>query len=320
MSSINSRIKGLINALGLSQNAFAKALNTSGSRISNILTDRNKPDSEILVAILTVFRNVNSDWLMTGNGSMFRDGTIVGEPQKDVHLKRPPKSPPISKSENLGGQMQLMTDRLLEGEKVALETSDISPGWEASRLRMSKYTKNVAKSVSIDIIDVRAAANWSGVAIADDMPETLGQIELPTRMLKSGNHKAFTVVGDSMEPTLYPGDYVVGRLIEKSEYEQIRDHFIYIVVTREGVVIKRLINRLRQRGEIRCRSDNRKYSAYNVQEDDIISVFEAKAKLSFNFTNEQGNLFDMYHDLEEKIDDLSKLEKRIEALEKTKAR
>ncbi len=240
-------------------------------------------------ALRTIIDNcldLSPEWLLLGRGEMLnetivdkKNGNILSEAPTDVYLKSIPNSIPISKSEDLG-------------------------------IQIGSFGQTSPNNVIIDIIDVRAAANWSGVAISEDMPETLGQIELPTRMLKAGNHKAFTVVGDSMEPTLYPGDYVVGRLVEKGDYDQIRDHFIYVVVTREGVVIKRLINRLRQRGEIRCRSDNRKYSAYNIHEDDIVTIFEAKAKLSFNFTNEQGNLFDMYHDLEERLSALEHSNKK----------
>lgn len=72
-TSINERILQLIKALNMSQNAFAKSLNTSSSRISNICTYRNKPDFEILERIVLTFSSVNAEWLLTGMGEVFKD-------------------------------------------------------------------------------------------------------------------------------------------------------------------------------------------------------------------------------------------------------
>lgn len=77
---ICNRIGQLPRALGLTQNAFAKALNTSSSRVSNIITGRNKPDSELLERIVLVFTNVSSVWLLTGHGQMFEHGSTKYQP------------------------------------------------------------------------------------------------------------------------------------------------------------------------------------------------------------------------------------------------
>lgn len=69
---ISDRIEALITRLGLSKTAFAESLGTSSSRISNITTKRNKPDSELLETILTVYKNVNAHWLLTGKGEMLQ--------------------------------------------------------------------------------------------------------------------------------------------------------------------------------------------------------------------------------------------------------
>ncbi|OQB81404.1 MAG: Helix-turn-helix domain protein [Bacteroidetes bacterium ADurb.Bin123] len=67
---INKRIKQLINYLNFNQREFAKEIGVSSSRMSNIITFRNRPDSEMLQLILFRFRNVNADWLLTGTGNI----------------------------------------------------------------------------------------------------------------------------------------------------------------------------------------------------------------------------------------------------------
>lgn len=68
---ISDRISILIEKLKISKNTFAKALNTSSSRISNITTKRNRPDSDLLAKILNVYTNVSGLWLLTGRGPIF---------------------------------------------------------------------------------------------------------------------------------------------------------------------------------------------------------------------------------------------------------
>jgi phage repressor protein C with HTH and peptisase S24 domain len=67
---INSRILELIEYLKIGQNKFAKEIGISSSRMSNIATLRNKPDSEMLQAIVKRFTYVSAEWLLTGNGLM----------------------------------------------------------------------------------------------------------------------------------------------------------------------------------------------------------------------------------------------------------
>lgn len=84
--SLNKRIDLLIKHLGVSQNAFAKSLDTSSSRISNIITLRNKPDSELLAKIAEVYTNVSADWLLTGKGEML---LMEEKPQKKIEYQYP---------------------------------------------------------------------------------------------------------------------------------------------------------------------------------------------------------------------------------------
>lgn len=69
---INNRIIELIKELKISQNQFANEVGTTSSRISNIVRYRNKPDSELLQKVLLKYRNVSSDWLILGDGAIFR--------------------------------------------------------------------------------------------------------------------------------------------------------------------------------------------------------------------------------------------------------
>lgn len=71
MSSINRRIEIIANYYNVSAYELSKKLDTSTTRISHILNDRNKPNYELLKSICEYFPDVDARWLLTGEGEMF---------------------------------------------------------------------------------------------------------------------------------------------------------------------------------------------------------------------------------------------------------
>jgi len=51
---------------------FSQEVGISPGTLSNIMGGRNKPSLEVMQAILNRFRNIQSDWLILGVGSMYR--------------------------------------------------------------------------------------------------------------------------------------------------------------------------------------------------------------------------------------------------------
>lgn len=72
----------LIDLLRIGQNQFAKEIGISSSRMSNIATLRNKPDSEMLQAIVSKFTNVSSEWLLIGSGDVWKNMPTLNRPPK----------------------------------------------------------------------------------------------------------------------------------------------------------------------------------------------------------------------------------------------
>lgn len=86
---MNSRIKELRKALGLTQNDFGVRLGLAPNTITNYETGRREPSNQIIIAICREF-NVNEEWLRTGEGKMFQDlsqgelaARVVGEALAD---------------------------------------------------------------------------------------------------------------------------------------------------------------------------------------------------------------------------------------------
>ena len=70
---IHLRLQQLIDALNLSVLEFARQLGENrGEKVYHILHGRLKPRYDTLEKIMTVYPQVNGDWLMRGEGLMFK--------------------------------------------------------------------------------------------------------------------------------------------------------------------------------------------------------------------------------------------------------
>lgn len=67
------RLEKIIQSEGLNISQFANEIGIKVPTISHILNGRNKPSLEVLQKVLNRFRTINSDWLILGVGSMYRD-------------------------------------------------------------------------------------------------------------------------------------------------------------------------------------------------------------------------------------------------------
>ena len=67
----SERINALMAAEQMKAKQFAEEIGIQNGTLSNILSGRNKPSLDVMCKILNRFREVSSDWLILGVGSMF---------------------------------------------------------------------------------------------------------------------------------------------------------------------------------------------------------------------------------------------------------
>lgn len=67
------RIEKIILLKGLTSGDFAKEIGVQTSTLSHILNERNRPSLDVMRKILNRYQNINSDWLILGQGEMLRD-------------------------------------------------------------------------------------------------------------------------------------------------------------------------------------------------------------------------------------------------------
>ena len=84
-----------------------------------------------------------------------------------------------------------------------------------------------------------------------------------------------------MEPSIEENDMLICSYLEPTLWESsIRDHHVYVVVTRGDVVVKRVVNNLRKHKHLEMHSDNETYNMYRIQGNDIQEVWFVRSKIS----------------------------------------
>ena len=85
---------------------------------------------------------------------------------------------------------------------------------------------------------------------------------------------------------MLPGTVIIGEYVEKAEH--IKNGKTYVLISKdEGVVYKRVFNYVKENGKLHLVSDNRSYSPYDIEADDVFEIWESKAFISMNFPDEK---------------------------------
>lgn len=148
------------------------------------------------------------------------------------------------------------------------------------KLRVLAITVDEQQRENIELVPFKASAGYlNGYADAEFIEE-LPRFKLPM-LGPGGTYRAFEISGDSMLP-IASGTVIVGRFIE--DWSSIKDGTPCIIVSqKEGVVFKRVFNKIKDAAVLRLHSDNPVYSPYEIGVEDVIEIWEAKSYISSSF-------------------------------------
>ncbi len=109
----------------------------------------------------------------------------------------------------------------------------------------------------------------------------LPSFSLPGDRFKFGTFRAFDISGDSMEPTLCSGETLVCSFVEKEHWaENIKNNFVYVLVTTSGIVVKRIGNRIKTNASLSLISDNSFYDEYSIDAAKVKEIWQVTHKLA----------------------------------------
>lgn len=130
-------------------------------------------------------------------------------------------------------------------------------------------------------VPVPAQAGYASEAKDPTFIQELPNYTLPDYKYKVGTHRSFDLSGDSMEPTLFEGDKVVCSYLEPSLWaSSLKDNYVYVVVTKGDVLIKRVHNHIKAKQKLLLLSDNTYYEPFEMSVKDIQEIWYVRAKIS----------------------------------------
>ncbi len=122
---------------------------------------------------------------------------------------------------------------------------------------------------NIILIDQKAAAGYTQGIRDIDYVESLPAFNMPG--LSNNSFRAFELSGDSMEPTMWQGDWLICQQLEA--LKDVREGYVHVVILQDGsIVAKRAVP---ESGGLLLKSDNRAYVPYKVKKEEIFEVWRA---------------------------------------------
>jgi transcriptional regulator with XRE-family HTH domain len=249
---INTNLKFCRRELALTQAQMAEKLGIKRSLVGAYEEGRAEPRLATLVNMARLF-GITLDQLVTTDFSKKKNTKIIGS------LPAPDPNAP-----------EADTDDNPEPPTPAA----------AGKLRVLAFTVDKDQNENIELVPQKAAAGYLNGYADREYLEVLPKFRLPM-LSQTGTYRAFEIAGDSMLP-IASGTVIVGRYVE--EWTSIKDGTPCIVVSsRDGIVFKRVFNKMRSGAMFVLHSDNPNFSPYDISADDVLEIWEAKSYISSTF-------------------------------------
>lgn len=151
-------------------------------------------------------------------------------------------------------------------------------------LRVLPVSVNAEGNEQVSLIPQKAAAGYTKGYGDMEYIEQLQVAELPfPELAKERTYRIFQIEGESMLP-VQPGSYIISEYV--ADWNTIKDNECYVLITlNDGIVYKRLVNKIQIQQRVLLKSDNKEYSPYHLHVSEINEVWRARGILSFDIPN-----------------------------------
>ncbi|PQJ09535.1 hypothetical protein CJD36_020060 [Flavipsychrobacter stenotrophus] len=300
METFKSRLQELLSAENLTVPAFAIELGYDNpEKIYRLMRDENnKPSFDILQAISNKFVNWNLNWVVTGKGNKHLTPVTNGSSETIIGSNQPEPTPANSLK---------LSPKLSATPSPTPKNREYTPSNNNSFVNESSLIYG-AKAPQIITINEHGIDNIVYVPVKARAGYLLGNgdqeyiSDLPTFRMPGLNHstyRMFETEGVSMAPTLSDRDRVIGQWVEN--FDNIRENRIHVVVTRSGVLVKRVLNRLKERGKIYLKSDTishrHDHPIIEIDPEDIQELWYVNMKVSSDLS-EPAEIYERVSELE----------------------
>jgi len=241
-STYGERLEYVLNANRMSAYKLSLATGVPQSSISNYRKNKSVPNAITNNEIASKL-NINPIWLLTGEGEM------MNNEEKNV----------LSLSKN---------NDIFETKPNVSNVSSIRD-------------VDINDFMEVEYLPVTAQAGYLS-GLEENKPIELKKMLVPKEFEK-GSYKVIDVEGDSMNDgtprSICDGDKLLVKEVEGGNYLEKTLPYrtnLFIIVCREGIVCKQIIDQNIEKGCILCHSFNPLHPDYEISFDDIYQLFFVK--------------------------------------------
>jgi len=236
---IGDRIKVLITENQMSTYEASKKLGYDrASKLYKLIANEVKPSYDTMLDLMNAWPDVSPDWLLKGEGPMRRPG---------------------------------------QGETGHQNAAVVTPRKAGDSGRMpAVIAVNPDNEEEILVVPIKAQAGYFRSGKDTDVLREHGTLKLPG--FDGKTYRAFEVDGDSMEPTIGRGDYLLCDFVE--HWDLVKPGHVYIIETTDEFICKRLKGPLPDGKPIEMLSDNTFYEPYIVPYDRVIEIWQVRGQLT----------------------------------------
>lgn len=166
------RINRIIEEKQMSTTQFADFINIQRPTMSHIISGRNNPSLDIVIKILTAFPDIDSDWLMFGDGKMYK-----AEISKEEISNELPDKPALNGTKQTSGMMDLfsMEETAEESEEREIEEihqDEVKSSSQESILNIDEEKSELLPNLKDVIGDEEMATYYKSKTAISDSPES----------------------------------------------------------------------------------------------------------------------------------------------------
>lgn len=253
----SKKLRDLLVALDMTAHAFEKAIGVGVGTISKAMSRDSELSYKTIKKIVNYFPQVNEDWLFD------RDKRITIHSAPGPYKEANDKQGPYNAHE-----IAFLGGGAIEMGKGGNEFSDLGNG---------QYL------MIVPLVEEYAQAGYTSGFSDSSYVEDLPKHSIVVSQKHKGTYRAFRVSGDSMnnssERAICDGDVAIGRMIDKVHWNSrfhLHKFTDYVIVHREGIIIKTIINHDVEAGEIVCHSknvDKEKYPDFKISLSEVYEIF-----------------------------------------------
>ncbi len=272
------------NHLALKQSEMASRLNIGRSTYANYENGNTEPKLELIEEIVLNF-GIDAGALLFSDISQGNLSEYLKDDKNDKKGKANGKGLGNLNAENrLLNEPATPFNQPLKAVQYGVKTPKV-------------ITLDRSGAENIVYVPVQARAGYLTGYGDPKFIERLESFNLPG--LRNGTYRMFEIEGVSMSPTLQAGDRSVCKWVEN--FDNIQENRVHVVVTKDGIVVKRVLNRLAQRGKIVLKSDTishrKEHPTYEINPEDILEIWYCVFKVSADFA-EPSELYHRMADME----------------------